>query len=67
MYVCAPCICLVPTKPKEGTRSYGIGITGGWKSPYGCRKLNPESSERPTTFLTTELSFQTPGLRFNNP
>lgn len=70
MYVCATHICLVPTKSKEGTRSYGTdrtGVTDGWKPPYGYWKLNPGSSERPTIFLSPELSFQTPGLRFNNP
>lgn len=39
MYLCAPCVCMVPMRP-EGIRSLGTGVTHSYEVPCGGQKLN---------------------------
>ncbi|EDL03328.1 mCG1026209, isoform CRA_a [Mus musculus] len=52
-------LCL--SRPEEGVRSPGTGVTDRRELPYGCRELNLDPLEEPPALLTTEPSFPVPG------
>lgn len=67
IYVCVPCMCLVPVEDKRGKLVPLTGIANSYKSPHGCLRvlgssrriasaLNHPSSPTPNSFLTQNLS-----------
>lgn len=51
MYVCAPCVCLMPKERGTGVGSPGARVMGGCELPHGCWGLNPDPLQEQLVFL----------------
>lgn len=58
MYVCEPCMCLVPARLEGGNWWHGAGITDDCKLLYKCWRLIPGPLEEQPVLLVFEPSFQ---------
>ena len=59
MYVCEPCVWLVPTQDRKGCPGPpGTGITDGCEPLCGCRESNLGSLEEQPVLLTAESFLQ---------
>lgn len=58
MYVCAPCVSLVPQSTEEGVGSHGTGDIDGCEPLCGCWESNLSPLKEQQIILTAELSLQ---------
>jgi hypothetical protein len=56
----------ITRRPEEGIKYPGTGFTDGCEPPRGCWELNLGLLEDQQVLLTTELSIQSPTVRFFN-
>lgn len=58
IYVCIPCVWLVPKMLEKGIRSPGNEVIDGCKPPYRCGELNPGLLQEQQVLLNTDPSLQ---------
>jgi hypothetical protein len=64
MYVCVPCVCLVPVKvARRDVRSPGAGVSGSCEPSRGCWEPRCDPLQEQPMLLVTEPSLQLLGMR----